>query len=75
MTKKNEKMPKWPKFLINLDNNLRSIWHRLEREIKRMFDWLLFYKPKDKQDKKLHYCEVIIAYILIQFAWKGLFGL
>lgn len=72
--RKNAKLPEWPKFLINLDKFLREAWSGLKREWRRMLNWFMYYKPTDKKDKKWHFWEMVIAYIILQFAVKGVFG-
>ena len=43
-------------------------------EIKKMINFIMFYKPTDKLDKKWHIFEVIIIYFVLQCAWIGIFG-
>lgn len=46
-----------------------------KREYNNMIDFILFYKkPKNKLDKTLHVIEVACFYIILQYAWIGLFG-
>ena len=43
-------------------------------EIKRMLNFIMFYKPTDKLDKKWHIFEMIVIYFVLQCAWKGIWG-
>lgn len=48
--------------------------NKLKVEIKRMINFIMFYKSKDKQDKNWHIFEIIVIYVVLQCAWKGIFG-
>ncbi len=43
-------------------------------ELKRMINFTMFYKAKDKRDKNWHIFEMIIIYVVLQCAWKGIAG-
>ena len=43
-------------------------------EIKRMLNFIMFYKPTDKLDKKWHIFEMIVIYLVLQCALIGIFG-
>jgi len=53
-----------------------KIWEPLKKEVRKdfvsMINWLLFYKPKNRWDKTTHIIEVVIAWLIIQFAWIGI---
>jgi hypothetical protein len=71
MTKKSEA----EQFEVKLERIVSSVGKEIKLDVKNMIDWLLFYKkPKDKLERAMHIIEVICAYVILQFAWKGLFG-
>ena len=73
---KNARLPRWreTKGELAFKKALRRIWKETELTYKSMFDFILFYKPKDRFDKWFHVAEMIIVYIILQFAWIGLLG-
>ena len=44
-------------------------------EFRRMLNFTLFYKPTDKLDRNWHIFEMIIIYIFLVYATKGLLGI
>lgn len=73
MTRKNVHIPKFPP-KQPIEKSLEKFFNKIGFEVKCMINWLLFYKPKDKFDKTCHVIEVIFAYIILQYAWRGIFG-
>jgi hypothetical protein len=56
------------------DLALRGIERTFRCESRKMINFIMFYKPKDKLDRAWHIGEMIITYIILQYAVKGAFG-
>jgi uncharacterized membrane protein YkvA (DUF1232 family) len=69
------KKREWEESLRESNRWWRRARRQVNKEFKNMLNWLLFYKrPKSKLEYTLHVIEVICFYVILQFAWKGIFG-
>ena len=51
-----------------------SLKVKFRLELRRVLSFILFYRPTDKLDRNWHIFEMVIFYIILQYAWKGLVG-
>ena len=69
----------WDLAIRDFKRRLFKFWDsfkdKLKIEVKRMLDFIMFYKPSDKLDRKWHIFEMIIIYIFLVYATKGLLGI
>ena len=47
---------------------------KLKIEINKMINFIMFFKPKSARDKYWHIAEMIIIYVVLQYAWIGMKG-
>jgi hypothetical protein len=43
-------------------------------ELRKMLNFIMFYKSSDKRDRNWHIFEMVIIYFVLQCAWKGIWG-
>jgi len=53
---------------------LDTVWRELRFDSKNMINFILFYKPTSKGDKILHIFEMVLVYVVLQLAVKGVFN-
>jgi hypothetical protein len=56
---------KWDEEISEFNGNVSRWWRKCKKEMKNIFDWYLFYNPKDKADKTWHFIEIFITDILL----------
>lgn len=69
------KMEEWDTILRGFDKAINQIKKELRISFNSMINFILFYKPKNKFDKMWHVCEMVIIYIIVSYAFKGMMGL
>lgn len=70
------KIKEWDVILNGLKVWAKKAWISIKREARidwnNMWDFILYYKPKNKWDKLFHFIEMVCFYIILQFAWIGM---
>jgi len=51
-----------------------SFKEKFRIELRRMLNFIMFFKPKDKRDRNWHIFEMVVIYFVLQCAWKGIWG-
>lgn len=69
-----KKMADWDIALRGFDKFYARCKKELKLNFNNMINFILFYKPKNKFDKVWHVCEMILVYIIIAYAVKGMMG-
>lgn len=60
---------------IKAEKFLHLVWKEVRFIFRNMINFLFFYKkPKDNFEKTFHLIEMIFIYVILQFAWIGMFG-
>lgn len=64
-----------PRIEVELEKGLAKLWKELRKDANYMIDFLLFYKkPRNRFEYFLHLFEVGCFYVILQFAWRGIFN-
>lgn len=70
-----KKEKEWEQENKKFNKFLDRSWFIIKRETNRMIDFIMYYKkPKDKFERLLHVGEIVFIYVVLQFAWKGIFS-
>lgn len=70
MTNQNEK----DETEVKVENFLKRTARETKCSVKDMINFVFFYKANSKFKRGWHIFEMIIVYVLLQYAWIGIWG-
>ena len=67
------KKKEWDIAVSSFDRFVKRMQKTVIREYGNMINFLFFFKPQDKWDRSIHLFEMVCIYIVLQYAWIGMF--